>query len=142
MTDCPNKHKVHTTTGHLLGRVNVNSWLTSTDEKFTLDRLYIIARLCPTKIFEVDIKPLTPKDQNIPSWKGFYAILQYKFDQHPPKTTVGYNPIIRGIPTKKNTIYTGLKLIKRQMGTAGELPLVTTLDLQLYIIAQEIRFAD
>ena len=142
MIGCLNKHKVHTAPAHLLGKVNVNSWLTSTDEKFTLDRLYIIARLCATKIFEVDTKPLTPKDQNIPSLNGFYAILQYKFDQYLPKTTVGYNLIIRGIATEKNTIYTGLKLIKRQMGTAGELPPVTTLDLQLYIIPQEIRFAN
>ena len=142
MIHCPNKNKVHTAPAHLLGRVNVNSWLTSTDENLTLDRLYIVACLCPTKIFEVDIKPLTPKDQNIPSRKGFYAILQYKFDQHPPKTSIGYNPIIRGIPTEKNTIYTGLKLIERQMGTVGEFPPITTLDLQLYIIAQEIRFAN
>ena len=54
MVDCPNKHKVHTVPAHLLCRVNVNSWLTSTDEKFTQDRLCIIACLCPTRAFEVD----------------------------------------------------------------------------------------
>ena len=90
----------------------------------------------------MDIKPLIPKDQNIRSWKGFYAVLQYRFDQHPPKTSVGYNPIIRGIPTETNTIYTRLNLSERQMGTVGGFPPITILDLQLYIIAQEIRFAN
>ena len=28
------------------------------------------------------------------------------------------------------------------MGTVGKFPLITTLDLQLYIIGQEMRFAD
>ena len=58
------------------------------------------------------------------------------------KTTIGYSPIIREIPTQKNTIYTALKLIERQIEAVGGLPPITTLDLQLYIIAQEIRFAN
>ena len=71
-----------------------------------------------------------------------YKVLQYKFEQQPLKTTIGYNPIIGGIPTQKNTIYTALKLIERQMEAVGGCPPITTLDLQLYISAQEIRFAN
>ena len=60
------------------------------------------------------------------------------------KTTIGYNPIIGGIPTQKNTIYTALKLIEPQMKVVnvGGFPPITTLDLELYICAQEIRFAN
>ena len=146
MLDCPNQYKAHTGPCHLLGRVNVNSWFFMQDEKLheklTKDKLYVLARLFPAKIYDLDIKALIPKKQSIPSWKGFHAVLQYKFDQQPQKTTIGYNPIIRGIPTRKKTIYTALKLTERQMGAVGGFPSITTLDLQLYIIAQEIRFAN
>ena len=142
MLDCPNQYKVHTAPSHLLGRVNVNSWFFVQDEKLTTEKLYVLARLFPTKIYDSDIKALDPKEQSIPSWKSFHAVLQYKFDQQPQNTTIGYNPIIRGIPTQKNTIYTALKLIERQMKAVGGFPPITTLDLQLYIIAQEIRFAN
>ena len=79
--DCPNQYKVHTAPSHLLGRVNVNSWFFVQDEKLTTEKLYVLARLFPTKIYDLDIKALNPKEQSIPSWKGFHAVLQYKFDQ-------------------------------------------------------------
>ena len=142
MLDCPNQHQVHTAPSHLLGRINVNSWFFVQDEKLTTEKLCVLARLFPAKIYDIDIKALNPKEQSIPSWKGFHAVLQYKFHQQPQKTMIGYNPIIRGIPTQKNTIYTALKLIERQMDAVGRFPPITTLDLQLYIIAQEIRFAN
>ena len=58
-------------------------------------------------------------------------------------TTIGYNPIILGLPNDKSTIYTAMKMIEGQMQTIRmEKPIITA-DLQLYIIAhaQEIRFA-
>ena len=64
--------------------------------------------------------------------------------QWPTASCIGYNPIIGGIPTQKNTIYTALKLIEPQMKVVnvGGFPPITTLDLELYICAQEIRFAN
>ena len=80
-------------------------------------------------------------EQNVPGWKGFHAVLQHKFDGTKLMTTIGYNHIIRGLPTDKNTIYTATKMIEGQMQTIRiEKPIITA-DLQLYIIAQEIRFA-
>ena len=55
-------------------------------------------------------------------------------------TTMGYNPVARGIPTDANTIYTGLKVIEGQMKQLGQDIPLTTFDLQLYIIAQNLRF--
>ena len=95
--DCPNKYKAHTAPCHLLHKVNINSWFQVQGKMLTTDRLYVLAHLCPTKIYEIDIKPLDPNEQNVPSWKGFHAVLQYKSDQQPLKTTIGYNPIVRGI---------------------------------------------
>ena len=43
---------------------------------------------------------------------GFHAVRSYKFEVPSPMTTTGYNPVVRGIPTDANTIYTGLKVIE------------------------------
>ena len=56
------------------------------DEKLTTtDKLHLLARLFPAKIHDSDITALNPKEQSIPSWKGFHAVLQYKFDRQPQK---------------------------------------------------------
>ena len=83
MLDCPNQYKAHTAPSHLLGRVNANSLFFVQDEKITTDKLYVLARLFPAKIYNLHIKALNTKEQSIPSWKGFHAVLQYKFDQQP-----------------------------------------------------------
>ena len=49
--------------------------------------------------------------------------------------TTGYNPVVRGIPTDTNTIYTGLKVIEGQIKQLGQDVPVITFDLQLYVIA-------
>ena len=85
MLDCPNQYKAHTAPSHLLGRVNFNSWFFVQDEKLTTDKLYVLAYLFPAKIYDLDIKALNPKEQSISSWKGFHAVLQYKFDQQTQK---------------------------------------------------------
>ena len=74
-------------------------------------------------------------------WGGFYAILNFT-NQAKGKTTIGYNPVVPSLPTNHYTLYTGLKNIERQMATPGQTTPVITLDLQLYIIAQEIRFSN
>ena len=55
------------------------------------------------------------------------------------KTTMGCNPVIRATPHHVNTIYSGLKLIEKQMLALGQETHVITIDLQLYIIAQKVR---
>ena len=55
-------------------------------------------------------------------------------------TTTGYNPVVRGIPTDANTIYTGLKVTEGQMKQLGQNIPVITFDLQLYVIAQNLGF--
>ena len=54
--------------------------------------------------------------------------------------TTGYDPVIRGIATDVNTIYTGLKVSEGQMKQLGQDTPVITFDLQLYVIAQNLRF--
>ena len=54
-------------------------------------------------------------------------------------TSLGYNPVIQGLPTDMNTIYTGIKIVEKQTRMLGQNTPVITFDLQLYIIAQEVR---
>ena len=54
--------------------------------------------------------------------------------------TKGYNPVVRGIPSDANTIYNGLKVTEGQMKQLGQDIPVITFDLQLYVIAQNLRF--
>ena len=81
-----------------------------------------------------------PPKQSLPSWSGFHAVLSYKFEEPSPMTTTGYNPVVRGIPTDANTIYTGLKVTEGQMKQLGQNIPVITFDLQLYVIAQNLGF--
>ena len=85
MLDCSNQYKVHIAPSHLLGRVNVNSWFFVQDKKLTTDKLCMLARLFPAKIYDLAIKAFNPKEQSVPSWKGFHAVLQYKFDKQLPQ---------------------------------------------------------
>ena len=47
--------------------------------------------------------------------------------------------MIQGLPTDMNTIYTGIKIVDNQTRMLGQSTPVITFDLQLYIIAQEVR---
>ena len=47
-------------------------------------------------------------------------------------TTTGYNPVVRGIPTNANTMYTGLKVTEGQMKQLCQDMPVITFVLQLY----------
>ena len=124
---------------HLSGKIDVQSWFPADRSQIlTLERAWIFARMCSRKIFTLEIEPLDAVQQCIPGWGGFHAILQFNFNEERSKTTVGYNPVVPNIPTHMNTIYTGMKMIKRQMQMLGQDIPVITLDLQLYIVAQEI----
>lgn len=137
--ECPNKGKKHADLSHLTNKVNVNTWFPEAESAASLNRTILFARMCPSKIIDLQFESMNTSDQKIPSWKGVHAILSYKFDDRSAKTVIGYNPIIQGIPTDWNTIYTGLKMVEKQMSLIGQQTPVTTLDLQLYAIAQEIR---
>ena len=122
MLDCPNQYKAHTAPFHLLGRVNINSWLFVQDEKLTMDKLYVLSRLFPAKIYDLDIKALNPKEQSFQVGKVSMQFFNINLTNSRKKTLlVGYNPINRAIPTQKNTIYTALTLFR--LGSLGTIRL-------------------
>ena len=135
--NCPNKF-AKGIFQHLTKKVNVGAWFATYNS--SLNRDWVFTRLCPTNIFTLDFEPVAANEQTMPGWGGFNAILQYTAGEERHPTSIGYNPVVPGLPTNADTLYTGLKMIEQQMKTLGQDTPVVTLDLQLYIIAQEIRY--
>ena len=92
----------------------------------------------PQKLYRLDIKSYGLPKRSLPSWSDFHTVLSCKFEESSPMTTAGYNPVVRGIPTDANTIYTGLKVTEGQMMQLDQDIPVITFDLQLYVIAQNL----
>ena len=140
LSEYPNKFRRKTELKHLAGNVDTSAWQADICTAISIDTALSVARLCPIKILEIEVQRNGPEQQAIPGWSGFHAIINYKFGSHLPETVIGYNPVVRGTPADLDTIYTGLKIIEKQMRAMGQDYPVTTLDLQLYIVAQNIRF--
>ena len=84
----------------------MNAWFTEEESSESFERMIVFARICPSKIIDLQFNTKEISNQKIPSWKGVHATTE--------KTVIGYNLIIHGRPTDWNTIYTGLKLIGKQ----------------------------
>ena len=104
--NAPNTYQKLKTLHHLVGKVNVKEWFHHQKPTISMDRALIFCKLCPPKLDKLDIKSYGPPEQSLQSWLGFHAVLSYNFEEPSPVTTTGYNPVVRGIPTDANTIYT------------------------------------
>ena len=114
----------------------MNAWFTEEEGSASFDRTIVFARICPSKIMDPYFDPIEISKQKIPSWKGVHTMLSFKTEDTTEKKTVIGN---KGRPTDWNTIYTGLKRIEKQMQLMNQQAPLTTIGLQLYAIAQEIR---
>ena len=74
--------------------------------------------MCPTKVITLEFENLSESEQNIPSWAGVRAIMQFSTEMK--MTNLGYNPVIQGLPTDMNTIYTGIKIVENQTRMLGQ----------------------
>ena len=101
--------------GHLTGKVNVDRWFTEVERSASMDRTIVFARMSTLKIMDLQFDPIEISNQKIPSWKGVYAMPNFESENTTEKTIIGYNPIVQDRKTDWNTIYTGLKLIEKQM---------------------------
>lgn len=132
--DCPNQYRKNVSLQHLINKVDSHKWYCSSNEILTLVKAIIFAQICPTKVLTLEFENISPSEQCIPSWAGVHAIMQLQ--KEVKVTNLGYNPVIQGLPTEMNTIYTGIKIVEKQTRMFGQATPVITFDLQLYIIAQ------
>ena len=135
--DCPNQYKKNVSFEHLTQKVDLSKWYDSSNEVLTLDRAIVFASMCPFKVMTLEVGNISILEQCIPSWAGMHAIMQ--LSKEVKMTSLGYNPVLQGLPTDMNTIYTGIKIVEKQTRLLGQNTPVITFDLQLYIIAQEVR---
>ena len=64
--------------GHLTGKVNVNAWFTEEEGSASFDRTIVFARMCPSKIMDLQFDPIEISNQKISSWKVVHAMLSFK----------------------------------------------------------------
>ncbi|KAJ8034477.1 hypothetical protein HOLleu_21334 [Holothuria leucospilota] len=102
-----------------------------------MDLAWALVRLCPTRLFEVELIPSPTGEQQVPSWSGCNAIIHQPTQMH---TNVGYCPMIHGSSTEFSTIYTVMKKIQAMMTSLGQRDTVITFDLAIYIKAKEIQW--
>lgn len=96
----------------------------------SLDRVWVFARLDPTKLFRIDLEKYTNEfNQTVPSWGGFNVKITVL---HTQKTSVGYCPIIPANPTEYSTVYTCMKTIQHQMGSLNQKWSIITADEAIY----------
>ena len=126
---------------NFVGRVSKDWFLTEQRaEASLLDFAWVILRLCPQKLFKVDISPKDLADgslQEVPGWSGFHATIS---ETLPFSTTVGYCPMINASSVEFSTIYTVMKKAQAMMATLGQAKSVITFDLAIYAKAKEIQW--
>ena len=99
-----------------------------------LDQAWLFCRLCPVRLFEVDIEN---PEQVIPSWTAFNM---YVSETSPSLSVVGYCQMIPAQATDMSTIYTVLDTVDTMMSKYGQTHSVVTFDGALYSKAKEIQW--
>ena len=107
----------------------------SMDAAVTMDHQWLLSRLAPTKLFDIDIQPGT---QQCPSWSSFNsAHCTTKLDT----SVIGYCPMLNYPSTDPKTIYTVMSNLQKMMCTLNQKHAIITFDLALYKIAKEIQWS-
>ena len=84
---------------------------TSLDEDASKrDLAWVLTRLLSTKLFDVELEPMTADQQKIPSWSAFNTMVSCGASS---TTEVGYCPMINGTSTDYNTVYTVMKKVQQ-----------------------------
>ena len=99
------------------------------------DLTSVLTRLLSTKLFEVELEPMTADQQKIPRWSAFNTMVSCGA---PSTTEVGYCPMINGTSTDYKTVYTAMKQVQQMMSSLGQEYSVVKFDLAIYMKAKEI----
>ena len=97
------------------------------DSALKFDMAYMLVKLCPTKLFEVNLlkEPLDNSLKTAPGWSGTNALLCQTEVQ---MTAIGYCPMLPKPPTGYNTISTLMTTFQKQMRKLDQPYTVVTFD--------------
>jgi len=134
-----NSSKHHPAPSKLIGQIKWVEWLKTYYPESAyandLDMAYLLMRLCPTKLWDVNIEEHS--NQMVPSWSAFNAIVSSRV---PELTTIGYCPLIPESPTNVKTVYTVLKTIQNMLNSLDQDKKVITFDEAIYSKANIITW--
>lgn len=104
------------------------------------DAIWALLRIDPSQVLNTTIVAGATR-QLVPSWSGFNALL---FPDIPRVTNIGYCPLLDASSTDFSTVYTVMKHAQQISASVGQLELVITFDLAIYVKAKQIqlRFPD
>ena len=105
-----------------------------------IDRAWIFLRICPEKIFEIQVTDEIPEDapqQDVPGWTSFHAIIS---NRPSVPTNIGYCQAISSPPSDFNTVYTVLKRAEALFRRIGQQLFIITWGEALYSKAQIIKW--
>ena len=128
---------------HLKNRLSLE-WYFQEPQSHTvmraIDRAWIFLRICPKKIFEIQVTDEIPEDapqQDVPGWTAFHAIIS---NRPSVPTNIGYCQAIPSPPSDFNTVYTVLKRAEALFRRIGQEMIILTWDEALYSKAQIIKW--
>ena len=107
----------------------------------TKDTTWLLLRMVPRGVLP-DIEPSEPPEKIVvPLWKGYHHQISVPQPRHlKTKTHRAHLPIIDAPPSDKRTLYTSMVQCKRLTKSLGQESSVQTMDLQLYALAQEVKW--
>ena len=135
--NCPNLQGNNVVPVHLKNRLSLE-WYFQEPQSHTvmraIDRGWIFLRICPKKIFEIQLTDEIPPQQDI---SIFHAIIS-----NPPSvpTNIGYCQDIPSPPSVFNTVYTVLKRAEALFRRIGQEMIIPIWDEALYSKAQIIKW--
>ena len=105
-----------------------------------IDGAWIFLRICPKKIFEIQVTDEIPEDapqQVVPGWTAFHAIIS---NRSSVPTNTGYCQAIPSPPSDFNTVYTVLKRAEAFVRRIRQEMMILTWGEALYSKAQIIKW--
>ena len=67
----------------------MNVWFTEAEGSASFDRTIVFARMCHSKIMDLQFDPIEISNQKIPKWKGVHAMLSFKSEDATEKLLLG-----------------------------------------------------
>ena len=128
---------------HLKNRLSLE-WYLQEPQSHTvmraIDKAWIFLRICPKKIFEIQVTDELPEDapqQDVPGWTTFHAIIS---NRPSVPTNIGYCQAIPSPHSDFNTVYTVLKRSEALFRRIGQEMIILTWDEALYSKALIIKW--
>ena len=102
-----------------------------------MDQAWMLLRLCPEKLYDFELQPISASSQRVPGWSGINVLVN---PRSPQETIIGYCPMMQANSVEFSTIFTIMKQAQAMTASLGQASTVITFDLAIYIKAKQIQW--